>query len=118
MQISRALSRLPSGFEREFILLPVLDDRVVHSEEVLFAALRDAPPLLDGLIGGFAVHGQHIPAVLALLPGDELLLLTGLPQVLGFIIAGILCGTAIWGLIFPDFDFSNECISKGFSVLI
>ena len=78
--ISRVVS-LPADGEDDLIVIAVGDRGVVDTRHQHFAALGEAPPLLLAFVGGLAVHGLDVQAVLAFVSGDQLLLLERPAQV-------------------------------------
>lgn len=77
-----SLADLPADIQHKVVHIAVRDGLAVHAELGKRAVHAVAPPLLLALVGGLAVHSQHIEAVLALCALDEVFLLERAAQVL------------------------------------
>ena len=77
-----SLADLPADIQHKVVHIAVRDGLAVHAELGKRAVHAVAPPLLLTLVGGLAVHSQHIEAVLALCALDEVFLLERAAQVL------------------------------------
>ena len=77
-----SLADFPADIQHKVVHIAVRDGLAVHAELGKRAVHAVAPPLLLALVGGLAVHSQHIEAVLALCALDEVFLLERAAQVL------------------------------------
>jgi len=69
-----------AGFQRDLKVVAVRDRGGVNAGHHILAVLREAPPLLFGLVGRHAVDCFYIQTVLGFFAFDKLLLLQCLAQ--------------------------------------